>query len=119
MLTLNELLTESILNIERTSSGKIKYRDEIFPGFNKPKRYRGPKKFKFRVLAKDGDKIKIINFGHSDYQDFTQHRDPKRRKSFRARMQCDPVKNLDKLSARYWACQYLLDIGHVNICGKE
>lgn len=107
MLQLSELLVESIENIERTSSGKIKYRDEIFPGFNKPKRYRGPKKYKFRVLAKEGSKIKVINFGHSDYKDFTQHKDSKRRKSFRARMQCDPVKKLDKLSARYWACQYL------------
>ena len=107
MLQLTELLIESISNIERTSSGKIKYRDEIFPGFNKPQRYRGPKKFKFRVLAKDKDVIKVINFGHSDYKDFTQHKDPKRRKSFRARMKCDPVKNLKKTTARYWACQYL------------
>ena len=107
MLQLTQLINESLSNIERLSNGKIKYRGEIFPGFNKPKRYHGPKKYKFRVLAKDNDELKIINFGHSDYQDFTQHKDTKRRKSFRARMKCDPVKNLKKTSARYWACQYL------------
>ena len=93
--------------VERTSSGKIKYRGELFPGFNKPKRYKGTGKYKFRVLAKDGDKMRVVNFGHRDFKDFTQHKDPDRRRSFRKRMKCDPVKSLDKTTARYWACQYL------------
>lgn len=87
--------------------GKIIYRDEEFPGFNEPKKYTGDGKYKFRVLAKDGDKIKVINFGHVDYEDYTQHKDPERRKNFRSRMGYDPVKSLDKLSKKYWACQYL------------
>lgn len=107
MLYLSKLLYESLSSIEKLSNGKVRYRGEIFPGINKPKRYRGPHKYKFRVLSKDSDEIKIINFGHSDYQDFTQHKDTKRRKSFRARMKCDPVKNNKKTTARYWACQYL------------
>lgn len=103
---LMEVISESTTP-ERTKSGKIKYRGELFAGYNKPKRYRGPKKYKFRVLAKDGDKIRIVNFGHKDFKDFTQHKDTDRRRSFRKRMKCDPVKSLDKTSARYWACQFL------------
>jgi hypothetical protein len=89
------------------SKNEIEYRGELFPGYNKPKRYKGAGKYKFRVLAKDDDKIKIVNFGHSDYEDYTQHKDKDRRSSFRKRHKCDPVKNLDKTTARYWACQYL------------
>lgn len=59
------------------------------------------------ILYLIGDDIKVINFGHVDYEDFTQHKDSERRKSFRSRHNCDPVKELNKLSARYWTCQYL------------
>lgn len=90
-----------------TKGDKIIYRGEEFSGFNEPKKYVGNGKYKFRVLAKEGDDIKVINFGHVDYEDFTQHKDSERRKSFRARHKCDPVKELNKLSARYWSCQYL------------
>ena len=98
-------ITES-MNYDKKGD-KIIYRGEEFPGFNKPKKYTGNGKYKFRVLAKDGDEIKIVNFGHVDYDDFTKHKDTKRRKSFRARHNCDPVKNLNKLTAQYWSCQYL------------
>lgn len=57
------------------SKNEIEYRGELFPGYNKPKRYKGAGKYKFR--------------------------------GFRKRHKCDPVKNLDKTTARYWACQYL------------
>ena len=92
---------------ERTKSGKLSYRGETFLGYNKPKRYSGKGKYKYRVLAKDGDEIKIVNFGHRDYSDYTKHKDPDRRRNFRKRHGCDPVKNLKKTTARYWACQYL------------
>jgi len=101
-------IATSILNekkqYERTSSGKIKYRDELFDGFNKPKRAPKGDKHKYRVLAKDGDKIGIVSFGARGYDDYLQHKDPKRRKSFRARMQCD--KTYSKLTAKYWVCNY-------------
>jgi len=103
----HSFLNESIEGVEKLSNGRIKYRNEIFPGFNKPKNYKGKGKYKKRVLAKEGDKIKIINYGHSDYEDYTQHKDPKRRKNFRARHNCDPVSKLSKLTRQYWACQDL------------
>lgn len=90
---------------ERTSSGKIRYRGELFPGFNKPKRYTGKGKYKHRVLAKEGDKIRVVNFGHKDYKDYTQHENKKRKKNFRSRHGCDKKKS--KLTAGYWACKYL------------
>jgi len=99
----NDDLNES-LGYERTESGKIKYRDELFDGFNKPKRAPKGDKHKYRVLAKDGDEIGIVSFGARGYEDFLQHKDTKRRKSFRARMQCD--KKHSKLTAKYWVCHY-------------
>lgn len=44
-------------------SGGVKYKNEIFPGVNSPKRYVGKSKHKYRVLAKEGNKVKPINFG--------------------------------------------------------
>jgi len=41
----------------------IRYNGEDFPGFNYPKRYIGKGKFRYRVLAREGDKVKPINFG--------------------------------------------------------
>jgi len=88
---------------ERTKSGII-YRGEEFPAFNEPKKYSGKGKYKYRVLAKEGDEIKILNFGHIDYDDYLQHKDKERRKNFRARMQCD--KKYSKLTKKYWVCNY-------------
>ena len=45
----------------------VTYRGETFPGYNKPKRYTGSGRFKKRVLAKKGDKVKIVNYGHKSY----------------------------------------------------
>ena len=92
-------------SFKRLPSGRIKFRNETFAGFNKPKRAPKGSKKKFFVLAKQGDKVRKIGFGHRDYKDFTQHKDPKRRKNFRARHNCKTAK--DKLSARYWACKKL------------
>lgn len=89
---------------DRTTSGKIKYRDEIFPGFNKPKRAPKGDKHKYRVLAKEGDKIGIVSFGARGYDDYLQHKDKDRRKNFRARMKCD--LKYSKLTAKYWVCHY-------------
>ena len=48
---------------------------------------------------------KVLRFGARGYEDFTQHKDPVRKKSFRARHKCDMV--IDKNTPRYWACEYL------------
>lgn len=78
----------------------ITYRGERFSGYNKPKRTPGKNK-KFAVLAKDGDKVKLIRFGDPNMS--IKKDQPDRRKSFRARHKCDTDKP-SKLSARYWSC---------------
>lgn len=91
---------------KRVKDGVV-YRGEKFPGINKPKRYTGKGDYKKRVLAKDGDEVRVVNYGHKDYSDYTKHKDKDRRANFRKRHGCDPVKNLKKTTAKYWACQDL------------
>jgi hypothetical protein len=78
----------------------ITYRGERFSGYNKPKRTPNKNK-KFAVLAKKGDKIKLIRFGDPNMK--IKKNNPARRKSFRARHKCD-TNPPDKLTARYWSC---------------
>ena len=81
----------------------IEYRGEKFSGYNKPK--RTPKASKSHaVLAKEGDKIKLIRFGQQGVSGAGKKTDAKskaRRKSFKARH----AKNIKKgkRSAAYWA----------------
>ena len=71
-------------------------------GYNKPKRTPSHPTKKFVVVAKEGDKTKLIRFGD---QKMTIKKDqPARRKSFRARHKCDSSPP-NKLSARYWSCK--------------
>jgi hypothetical protein len=79
----------------------IDYRGEKFSGYNKPKRTPGKNK-KFAVLAKEGDKVRLVRFGDPNMT--IKKNIPARRKSFRARHGCDKG-NLSKLSARYWSCK--------------
>jgi hypothetical protein len=72
---------------------------------NQPKRAPPGDPHKFIVRSCSNDVEKIIRFGARGYQDYTQHKDPIRRKSFRARHKCDEVT--DKNTARHWACEYL------------
>jgi hypothetical protein len=87
-------------DVDRLPSGRIKYRGETFAGFNKPKRTPGKAK-KSAVLAKKGTDIKLVRFGDSKMS--IKKDQPARRKSFRARHNCDTAK--DKFSARYWSCK--------------
>ena len=72
-------------------------------GYNKPK--RTPKASKSHaVLAKQGDKVKLIRFGQQGVSGAGKKTDAKskaRRKSFKARH----AKNISKgkMSAAYWA----------------
>jgi hypothetical protein len=81
----------------------IEYRGEKFSGYNKPK--RTPKASKSHaVLAKEGDKVKLIRFGQQGVSGAGKKTDAKskaRRKSFKARH----AKNIKKgkMSAAYWA----------------
>lgn len=82
----------------------IEYRGEKFAGYNKPKKTPGAKK-SHAVLAKDGDKVKLIRFGQQGVSGAGAS--PKtasekaRQKSFKARH----AKNISKgkMSAAYWA----------------
>lgn len=84
----------------------IKYRGEEFAGYNKPKRTPNHPEKSHAVLAKDGDKVKLIRFG----QQGVTGSPPKtgeteaaraRRASFKARHASNIKKG--KMSAAYWA----------------
>ena len=65
---------------------------------------------KFKVYVKDPKtgNVKKVNFGHKGKGNETTMRikksDPKRRKSFRARHNCDNPG--PKWKARYWSCKF-------------
>ena len=67
--------------VKRLPSGKISYRGTTFDGFNKPRRSNRPEK-KGMVLAKEGDRIKLIHYGDSS---MGHNYSPEARKSFKAR----------------------------------
>ena len=78
----------------------INYRGEKFSGYNKQKRTPGERK-KFAVLAKKGNEVKIVRYGDPEMK--IKKFIAARRKSFRARHNCDTAK--DKFTARYWSCK--------------
>lgn len=90
----------------------IKYRGHEFPGYNKPVNAPAGDSHKKMVLAKKGEDVKLVKFGLRGMEDFTQHRDPERRKNYLARS--GGIKNKsgqltkdDKFSANYWARKVL------------
>jgi hypothetical protein len=86
--------------------GWIKLSDDLveaeYQGRNVPlnKPMQGDVK-KFKVYTKKGDKVVKVNFGDPDMR--IKKSNPERRKSFRARHNCDTAT--DKTSARYWSCK--------------
>ena len=90
-------------DVQRSASGRLSYRGESFPGYNKQKRTPGAKK-KFAVLAKKGAQVKIVRYGAPKMS--IKKDQPARRKSFRARHNCDAVqKKKDVFTAGYWSCK--------------
>ena len=77
----------------------INYRGERFSAYNKPRRTPGKPK-KFVVLAKAGDKVKLVRFGDSKMS--IKKDQPPRKKSYCARSGGIKGKN-NKLSANYWS----------------
>jgi hypothetical protein len=83
----------------------ITYRGERFSGYNKPKRTKGHPKKSHAVLAKEGDRVRLIRFGQQGVSGAgsspSSARQKARRKSFKARH----AKNIarGKMSAAYWA----------------
>ena len=88
----------TVKNVKRLPSGRLEYRGETFSGYNQPKRSKGGSK-KSVVLAKKGDQIKMVRFGDPDMT--IKKNQPKRRKSFRARHNCDTAKGVVDESRLY------------------
>jgi hypothetical protein len=92
----------------KREGGKLVYRGHEFEGFNKPKNAPDGAKEKKIVLAKKGDDVKLVRFGLRGMEDFTQHKDPERRKNYLARSggirnKSGELTKDDKFSANYWA----------------
>jgi len=85
----------------------ITYRGEKFAGYNVPKRTPKHPKKSHGVLAKEGDKIRLIRFGEQGAKTAGKPKKgesskmKKKRASFKARH----AKNIrkGKMSAAYWA----------------
>jgi hypothetical protein len=75
----------------------IEYRGKTFPAYNRPVKSDRPEKKKM-VLAKEGDKVKLIHFGDSS---MGHNYSPEARASFKARHGKNIAKG--KMSAAYWA----------------
>ena len=75
-------------------------------GYNKPKRTPGHPTKSHAVLAKEGDKVKLIRFGQQGVSGSPPRKgesaaDKARRASFKARHAANIAKG--KMSAAYWA----------------
>lgn len=87
------------------SESKLTRGGETFSGYNKPKRTPDHPKKSHAVLAKEGDKVKLIRFGQQGVSGAGSNPSSKsekaRQKSFKARH----AKNISKgkMSAAYWA----------------
>lgn len=83
----------------------VKRGSETFSGYNKPKRTpRHPTK-SHAVLAKEGDRVKLIRFGQQGVSGAGKSpksaKDKARRKSFKARHSKNIAKG--KMSAAFWS----------------
>jgi hypothetical protein len=84
----------------------ITYRGEQFDGYNKPKRTPKHPNKSHAVLAKEGDKVKLIRFGQQGVSGSPARKNESaaakaRRASFKARHASNIAKG--KMSAAYWA----------------
>lgn len=84
----------------------INYRGEKFEGYNKPKRTPNNPTKSHAVLAKEGNRVKLIRFGQQGVSGSPARRgesqaDKSRRASFKARHASNIAKG--KMSAAYWA----------------
>ncbi len=104
----NENLIEPINDLpefpEMAQGGGIpeRYRNMGFNKVGAKKQSNRPGK-KWMVLAKKGDKYKVVHGGYKGMKDFTQHGNPKRRERFWDRMGGrDSAKAKDPFSPLYW-----------------
>ena len=57
---------------------------------------------KYKVVLIDGDKKRTINFGDNRYEDYTTHKDPKRKENYITRHEKRENWN-DPFTAGYWS----------------
>ena len=85
----------------------VKRGKESFSGFNKPKRTPNHPTKSHAVLAKEGDKVKLIRFGQQGVSGAGKNpkseKQKARRKSFLARHQKNIAKG--KMSAAFWSAK--------------
>mgnify|MGYP003135971128 FL=1 len=83
----------------------IEYRGERFSGYNKPKRTPKHKTKSHAVLAKSGDKVKLIRFGQQGVRGAGKNPSTKAQKARKASFKARHAKNIakGKMSAAYWA----------------
>jgi len=84
----------------------VTYRGQRFSGYNKPKRTPKHPKKSHAVLAKSGDKVRLIRFGQQGVSSAPNRKgessaDRARRRAFQARHAKNIAKG--KFSAAYWA----------------
>lgn len=91
---LKEIILEEILEEAEYQGKKVTLNDP----FRTPK---GPKKYSVYVKNDKGNVVKV-NFGDKDME--IKRDNPERKKSFRARHNCDQKK--DKTKAGYWSCKF-------------
>lgn len=90
----------------RSTGDEVEQRGETFAGYNKPKRTPSHPTKSHAVLAKQGDKVKLIRFGQQGVAGSPARRgeteaDKTRRASFKARHAKNIAKG--KMSAAFWA----------------
>jgi hypothetical protein len=78
-----------------------RYKKMGFTGYNQPKKSTKPEK-KMMVVAKEGDKVKLIHFGDAS---MGHNYSPEARASFKARHGKNIAKG--KMSAAFWASKEL------------
>lgn len=78
---------------------------ETFSGYNKPKRTPKHPTKSHAVLAKSGDKVKLIRFGQQGVSGAGKNPQTKSEKARRASFKARHAKNISKgnMSAAYWA----------------
>jgi hypothetical protein len=86
----------------------IEYRGEKFSGYNKPKRTPNHPNKSHVVLAKEGDKVKLIRFGQqgvsgSPKREGESAANKARREAFKARHAENIAKG--KMSAAWWSAK--------------
>jgi hypothetical protein len=77
----------------------VKRGNEVFAGYNKPKRTPGHATKSHAVLAKSGDEVKLIRFGQQGVKGSPEG--TARNDAFKARHAKNIAKG--KMSAAYWA----------------